>query len=144
MESINFWDSNIWSFILIIGVLGVTVIFAGFLRNNVKWIKRSMIPSSVLGGVILLLVSTAVFYFTGGEKNGGRYLFELDLFNTEKISGMTMLEILTYNCLGLGFVATALRPGEKPFNKKRAGEVFDSGLLTVSGYLVPASLVSCL
>ena len=136
MESINFWDSNIWSFILIIGVLGVTVIFAGFLRNNVKWIKRSMIPSSVLGGVILLLVSTAVFYFTGGEKNGGQYLFELSVFNSQKISGMTTLEILTYHCLGLGFVATALRPGEKPFNKKRAGEVFDSGLLTVSGYVV--------
>jgi len=137
MQPVNFWDSNVWSFILIIGVLGFGVVVAGLLRNNIKWIKRSLIPSSVLGGVILLVISTIIFYATGGE-NGGKYLFELDCFNSADMSGMTTLEILTYHCLGLGFVATALRPGEKKFNKQRAGEVFDSGILTVSGYLLQA------
>lgn len=135
MTSANFWDSDVWSFILLIGILGLTVLISGLLRNNVKWIKRSLIPSSVLGGLILLVVSTVVFYATGG-KDGGKYLFELDCFNTATMSGMTVLEILTYHCLGLGFVATALRPGKKKIDGKRVGEVFDSGVMTVSGYLI--------
>lgn len=137
MESVNFWDSDVWSFVLIIGVLGLAMALASFLRNNVRWIRRSLIPSSVLGGVMVLIVSTIIFYATGGQ-NGGKYLFELDCFNSNTTSGMTTLEILTYHCLGLGFVATALRPGGKKFTGKRAGEVFDSGLMTVSSYLLQA------
>lgn len=139
MTSGNFWDSDVWSFILILGTIGLTVLVAEALRNNVKWLKRSLIPSSVLGGMILLIISTIVFYATGG-KDGGKYLFELPCFNGGTMSGMTILEILTYHCLGLGFVATALRPGNKKLTKQRAGEVFDSGVTTVSGYLLQGIL----
>ena len=71
MTSGNFWDSDVWSFILILGTIGLTVLVAEALRNNVKWLKRSLIPSSVLGGMILLIISTIVFYATGG-KDGGK------------------------------------------------------------------------
>ncbi len=135
MTTGNFWDSEVWSFVLILGTVGLTVLLAEVLRNKIKWLKRSLIPSSVLGGLILLVVSTVVFYATGG-KDGGKYLFELSCFNSGNLSGMTVLEILAYHCLGLGFIATALRPGSKKLTKQRAGEVFDSGVTTVSTYLL--------
>ena len=38
MTSGNFWDSDVWSFILILGTIGLTVLVAEALRNNVKWL----------------------------------------------------------------------------------------------------------
>ena len=57
------------------------------------------------------------------------------LFNT------FMLEMITYHCLGLGFVATSLKRKEKrekeEKQKNRKG-IFNSSLVTVTGYLIQA------
>lgn len=142
----NFWDSNVWSLVLLISVIGGAVLVAGILKSLIKPLRNSLIPSSVLGGVLLLIISSIVFSATGGAENGGKYLFELDCFSfydsngSITMSGLTILEILTYHCLGLGFVAMALRQNKRKVKTNRALEVFDSGVTTVGGYLLQAVL----
>ena len=55
----NLWDGNVWSFVITMTLLLASMIIANTLRNTVAPLRRLMIPSSVLGGFILLIVNTA-------------------------------------------------------------------------------------
>ena len=53
------------------------------------------------------------------------------LFNT------FLLEMITYHCLGLGFVATSLKKKKQSEDKKKSRKgIFNSSLITVSSYLI--------
>lgn len=128
--AVNFWDYNVWALVLLVGVLLGAMVLASLLKKWIKPLKKTLMPGSVLGGLILLLVATIYWLITKKE------LFDLAVFSSFSASGLNTLEIITYHCLGIGFIAMALRDDEKKFTKKRAGEVFDSGVTTVSGYLI--------
>lgn len=118
---INFWDGEVWAFIVTMFYLFAAMIVANTLRNTITPLRKLMIPSSVLGGVILLIIS----------------------FVYSRISGNALiptatLEMLTYHGLGLGFVAMALRNIEKKQDKRSRTGGFDSGVTVVSGYLIQA------
>ena len=117
----NLWDANVWSFVITMTLLFVSMILANTLRNTIPALRRLMIPSSVLGGFILLIANT-VF------KN----CFNIELYQTG------VLEILTYHGLGLGFSAMALRNVEKKQDNRSQTGAFDSGVTVVSTYLLQA------
>ena len=117
----NLWDANVWSFVITMTLLFVSMILANVLRNTIPVLRRLMIPSSVLGGFLLLIVNT-VF------KN----CFHIELYSTG------LLEILTYHGLGLGFSAMALRTVEKKKDNRSKTGAFDSGVTVVSTYLLQA------
>lgn len=119
----NLWDANVWSFVITMTLLFVSMILANVLRNTIPVLRRLMIPSSVLGGFLLLIVHT-IF------KN----CFHIELYSTG------MLEILTYHGLGLGFSAMALRTVEKKKDNRSKTGAFDSGVTVVSTYLLQAVL----
>lgn len=127
---------GVWTFIMIIAVLLISLLIGNILRRFIPGVKKSLIPVSVLGGILLLVISTIVYYCAGD------YLFNLPIFggngDNTPFSGMNVLETITYHCLGIGFIATAMRSSQKKFDKKRAGEIFNSGLTTVNGYLSQA------
>ena len=119
----NLWDANVWSFVITMTLLFVAMILANVLRNTIPILRRLMIPSSVLGGFLLLIVHT-IF------KN----CFHIELYSTG------MLEILTYHGLGLGFSAMALRTVEKKKDNRSKTGAFDSGVTVVSTYLLQAAI----
>lgn len=119
----NLWDANVWSFVITMTMLFVSMIVANILRNTIPFLRRLMIPSSVLGGFILLIVHT-IF------KHG----FNIELYQT------SMLEILTYHGLGLGFSAMALRNVNKKTDNRSKTGAFDSGITVVCTYLLQAVL----
>lgn len=131
-----FSEFSVWSFMLITAVLLASLLIASVLKYFIPALEKSLIPSSVLGGIILLIIST-ITYFAAGE-----YLFNFEIFSPsaseDAYSGMEILELITYHCLGIGFIAMGMRSSKKKFTKKRAGEVFDSGVITVNGYLIQA------
>lgn len=129
-----FSEFSVWSFVLIVAVLLFSLLLASTLKRFIPALEKSLIPSSVLGGIILLVIST-ITYFAAGD-----YLFNLGVFSPSDstYSGIEILELITYHCLGLGFVAMGMRSSKKKFTKHRAGEVFDSGVITVSTYLLQA------
>ena len=53
----NFWDSSVWGPFNLIAVLLCALLAASLIKKNVKILRESLIPTSVLGGTILLLFS---------------------------------------------------------------------------------------
>lgn len=132
----SYSELSVWAFLIIIAVLLFSLLLGNILRHFIPVLKKTLIPVSVIGGLILLIISTITYYCAGD------YFFNLQLFGgnggSGKFSGMGILELITYHCLGIGFVASGMRTSKKKFNKERAGEVFNSGLTTVNGYLIQA------
>ena len=54
---INFWDFNAWGGFNVIAVLLVSLLAASMLKRAFPILKASLIPTSVLGGGILILVA---------------------------------------------------------------------------------------
>ena len=123
----SFAELPIWTFIMIFAVLLLSMLVASILKHFIPALQKTLIPVSVLGGILLLVISTVV-YFTAGD-----YLFNLPAFGSPSaddsanaaMSGMEVLEVITYHCLGIGFIASGMRNSKKKFTKKRAGEIFD-------------------
>ena len=125
----NFWDFKVWGSVLLFCVLLGALMVANMLKKLIRPLEYSLIPTSVLGGLILLLISAVYKWITGDE------MFNTALFGG---SGASTLEILTYHCLALGFIASAFKGSKNGFGKKRATEIFDSGVTTVATYLLQA------
>lgn len=131
----SFSELSIWTFIMVFATLLASMLIASILKRFIPFLQKTLIPVSVLGGIILLIISTTV-YFTVGD-----YIFNLPVYgdgSNGAATGMEVLEMITYHCLGIGFIASGMRSSKKKFTKQRAGEVFDSGVTTVNGYLIQA------
>jgi len=128
----NFWDSNVWGTYLVIGILFVSILLAHMLKRSIPILQKSLIPTSVLGGG-LILVAEGVFKLI----SGGNAMFDAEIFGGKAIS---TLEVLTYHCLALGFIASTLKASDAKLTKKRSVEIFNTGVTTVSTYLMQAIL----
>ncbi len=125
----NFWDSNVWTLLLIMAALLISLLVANILKKTISFLNKSLIPTSVLAGIILLIITSVYKAITGIS------LFDTDLFGG---NGTSVLEIITYHGLGLGFIAMTLKESKKKFDKQRTAEIFNTGVTTVSTYLVQA------
>ena len=125
----NFWDYSVWGWFNVLAVLLMSLLAAKALKKVVPILNASLIPTSVLGGGILLIVAGVYKLITGNV------MFDEPFFGA---SGTTTLEIITYHCLALGFVASTLKAGGGKMDKKRAGEILNTGVTTVSTYLLQA------
>ena len=128
---INFWDSEVWSWILLFAVLTGSLLVGNTLRRKIPLLRNSLIPTSVIGGAVLLIVA-AIYKAITGE-----IMFDTAIFGGE---GTKNLEIITYHALALGFIASSLKYSDKPVNKKRLNEIFNTGVTTVSTYLIQGVL----
>ena len=61
-----------------------------------------------------------------------------EMFNTALFggNGMATLEMVTYHTLALGFIASSLKTSKEKLNKQRTSEIFNTGVTTVSTYLL--------
>ena len=125
----NFWDFSAWGFFNLIAVLLVALMAAHMLKRSIRWLEASLIPTSVLGGGILLLISVIYNSITGQE------MFDTAFFGGK---GTAWLELITYHMLALGFTASALKTTGGKLSKQRSIEIFNTGLTTVSTYLLQA------
>ena len=123
----NFWEFSVWGGFSILAVLLISLMFANFLKKTVRFLRVSLIPTSVLAGVILLVISStyhAIF---------GEVMFDTAFFGGK---GMADMEVITYHALALGFIASTLKTSENKMTKKRSVEIFNTGVTTVSTYLL--------
>lgn len=124
-----FWDSEVWAFLCLLSSLFLATLIANVIKKKFAFLKNSLIPTSVLGGLILLLISTVY------ELIAKKPFFNLEIFGG---NGNAILEVITYHALALGFIATTLKTTEKKFTKERTKEIFNTGVTTVSSYLLQA------
>ncbi len=123
----NFWDSDVWSFLLITGILLLSLLVANMLKRSIKFLKYSLIPTSVLGGAILLIISSVYELITGGV------LFDTEIFAGK---GMATMEQITYHALALGFIASTFKSSGGKLSKQRTTEIVNTGVTTVATYLI--------
>ncbi len=127
MES--FWDYNVWSSILIFAVLLGSLLVGNVLKKGIPGLQNSLIPTSVLGGTVLIVVAAVYKAITGNV------MFDIPLFGG---NGTANLEVITYHTLALGFIASTFKSSDAKLTKKRTVEIFNTGVTTVSTYLLQA------
>ena len=123
----NFWDYKVWGAILLFAVLLGSLLVGKFLRKAIPGLQDSLIPTSVLGGGILIIVAAIYKAVTGNV------MFDAPMFGE---SGTAMLETITYHTLALGFIASTLKTSDTKLTKQRTVEIFNTGVTTVSTYLI--------
>ena len=126
---VNFWDFSSWGFFNLVAVLLASLLASNMLKRSIPWLEASLIPTSVLGGGILLIVSVIYNNITGNE------FFDTPFFGGK---GSAWLELITYHMLALGFTASALKSSGGKMSRERSVEILNTGLTTVSTYLLQA------
>ena len=124
-----FWDYSVWGFFNIFAILLFSLLVANALKKGIPFLEASLIPTSVLAGILLLVFSMIYDQFSDVK------LFDSAVFNG---SGYNYMEMITYHTLALGFIAGSLKTTGGKLSKKRANEIFNTGVTTVSTYLVQA------
>ena len=113
----SFGDEPVWTgisqFFLVAAFL-----FIGWLLSQIPFVRKSLIPTSLLGGLIVIILK----FIPGFEQ----------LINTDA------MEIITYHALGLGFIGMALKKGNPDKKKSTFTSIIDSGLLIGGSYIVQA------
>lgn len=117
----SFWDVSIWALVITFAILFGGMLLANLLRRVIPALRKSLIPSSVLGGFLILAANA-----------GFKAIFGHSMFD------VTTLEALTYHGLGLGFVALALRSTDKVKTAKAKRDVFNTSTVVVGTYLLQA------
>ena len=125
----NFWDSSVWGSLNLVTVLLLSLLAASLLKKSVKVLQDSLIPTSVVGGAILLCIA-AIYKFITKE-----VMFDTAFFGG---SGSSVLEVITYHTLALGFIASVFTGSGQKLSKQRNIEIFNTGVTTVSSYLIQA------
>lgn len=108
-------NTQLWNPMVQLGIIAGLILLANVLRQKVRVIRTSLMPTAVLAGFILLLLRT---------------------FGVLPIDG-EFLETVTYHGIALGFIAMALRIPEKQ-SESGVLKASKNGALIVSTYLVQA------
>jgi len=127
----NFWDSNVWSTFFIVAILLVSLLVGNVVKKGIPFLRNSLIPTSVIAGLVLMIVA-AIFKGITGE-----VLFDTAIFSGK---GSAALEVITYHSLALGFIASTLKTTNAHLSKKRTTEIFNTGVTTVSTYLLQGTV----
>ena len=101
----NFWDYSVWGGLNLFAVLLISLLAANLMKKFFPVLKASLIPSSVLGGGILIVVASIYKFFSGNV------MFDTLFFGG---NGTANLELITYHALALGFIASALKSSKGP------------------------------
>lgn len=111
----SFADVSEWRWLLQFFLIAVALLVANVIRRKVSFMRRSLIPTALMAGVLILLFKLFPWF---GE-----------------IVNKTAMEIVTYHCLGIGFVALALK-NNRIQSRSTGMKVTETGALTANTYVV--------
>ena len=123
----NFWDFSVWSWMMMFAILLGSLLVGNIIKKAIPFLRDSLVPTSVLAGVLLLIVSSVYKAITG------EILFDSNVFAGK---GTDTLEVITYHTLALGFIASAFKTTNSKLTKQRSSEILNTGVTTVSTYLL--------
>ena len=113
----SFATPEAWRWLLQFCIIAIGLLVGNILRRKVPFLRKSLIPSALLGGGLLLCLKA--------------------IPGMDNIVNKQAMEIITYHALGLGFVALALK-NNKIESKSSTMTVIETGTLTASTYLIQA------
>ena len=53
----SFWDYSVWGTINLVAILLLSLLVANLLKKTVGFLQASLVPTSVMGGLILLVIA---------------------------------------------------------------------------------------
>ena len=104
-----------WQWLVQFCILATALLLGNVMRTKIPFLNRSLLPSALLGGLLLLIFK--------------------QFPDCREIINKPMMEIVTYHALGLGFVALALK-NNKIESKSTPMKVIETGALTASTYAI--------
>lgn len=104
-----------WMWLVQFCILATALLLGNALRTQIPFLKKSLLPSALLGGLLLLIFKS--------------------IPGCEKLLNKNVMEIVTYHALGIGFVALALK-NNKIESKSSPMKVVETGALTASTYVI--------
>ena len=113
---------GVWNMIVQLGIIAVLLLLANLLRRRVPFIRKSLMPVSVLAGFAMLAIKLIL------QKG-----FKIDDF-----FDIELLDTLVYHCIALGFIAMSLRTADKVKESGAGLTGAKSGAAIVGAYLVQA------
>lgn len=125
MNDQSTWDFTlnnydiVWAFLVQFGSLLLFLLLGNILRRKIPLFRKCLVPSALLGGILLLLVNMA------GEQ------FGVMLFDNQ------LMQVITYHCLAIGFAAMSLKT-EKSTHKTNPAQILEFGALQGGTYMLQA------
>ena len=107
-------NTQLWTILVQIGIIAFMLVISNIIRQKVPLIKKTLMPTSVIAGFLLLLVKSL-----GWLPVDSRFL-----------------EMVTYHGIAIGFIALSLKIEKKESTKEGAKLALKNGALIVSTYLV--------
>ena len=104
-----------WQWLVQFCILATALLLGNVLRTKVPFLNKSLLPSALLGGLLLIIFK--------------------QFPSCREIINKPMMEIVTYHALGLGFVALALK-NNKIESRSTPMKVIETGALTASTYVI--------
>ena len=111
----SFADSSAWAWLIQFFIIVVALLVANLIRCNVPLFRRSLLPTALLAGLLILCLKPFGFFASLVDKQS--------------------MEIVTYHALGLGFVAMALK-NKKIKSATTTLKVVETGAVTASTYIL--------
>lgn len=116
METVtSFASPEAWNWLMQFFIIAIALLLANLVRCKVPLLSKSLIPSALIGGLLILLFKAF-----------------------PSCAGMIhkpSMEIITYHALGLGFVALALK-NNKIESRSSTMKVIETGAVTASTYVI--------
>ena len=111
----TFDQPQAWHWLVQFCILATALLLGNVLRTKIPFLNKSLLPSALLGGLLLLIFKAFP--------------------NCRDLINKPVMEIVTYHALGLGFVALALK-NNKIESKSTPMKVIETGALTASTYVI--------
>ncbi|MHB1452625.1 MAG: sodium/glutamate symporter family protein [Saccharofermentanales bacterium] len=110
-------NTTLWNFIIQLGIIAGILLISNVLRRKIPFVRKSLMPTAVLAGFIMLFFKMATARF--------------DLVD------VAFMESMTYHTIAIGFIALSLQiPIQRDSRYKQDFTVAKSGALIVSCYLL--------
>ena len=107
-------NNGLWNPLLQICMMALVVIIANIIRRKVSFIRNSLMPTAVIAGFLLLIAKLTKIVYVDVE----------------------LMEMLTYHCIAIGFIAMSLRVPEISDRDTADHVGLRSGAIIVSSYLI--------
>lgn len=111
----SFAAPEVWQWLIQFFIIATALLLGNVLRRKVPFLKRSLVPTALIAGAIILIFKAFPACSSFVNKSA--------------------MEIVTYHALGLGFVALALK-NNKVESQSSAKTIIETGTLTASTYML--------
>ena len=120
--SLDYYPS-VWAFMVQILLLLGFLVLGNMLRRSIPFLRKSFIPSALIGGVLLALVGLFIRWVSPSDYE----LIDKDI-----------MKIVTYHALAIGFIATTLKVTSKEKKSGIGSLSIQNGLITGTTYMLQA------